>query len=171
MRRVFSRPTTAEAERVTGLAAEKSVLGDVALAYEALDAVQANIFIADPRLNLVYMNRRATATMKALAPKVQEAFGVRFDDVVGGSIHRFHRNPRRVEQILQDPNFEPYDAAFTFGAVTLDTHINRIVGADGQVAGYVVAWEDVSTKRLSEQRARGLAERLGETQEVSAAIQ
>jgi predicted nucleic acid-binding Zn-ribbon protein len=150
---------------------EGAVLGDLRLAQAALDAVQANIFVADPQLNLVYMNPKAVQTMSTLGAEVQRVFRVSLGDVLGGSIHRFHKDPQRVERILHDPSALPHDAAFTFGSVTLDTHINRVVDPGGQTAGYVVAWEDISEKRAAEGRARALAGRLGETREVSAALQ
>jgi len=147
------------------------VLGDLRLAQAALDAVQANVFVADPGLNLVYMNPKAASTMQTLGTEIQRVFGVGLAQVLGGSIHRFHKDPQRVERILHDPSGLPHDAAFTFGSVTLDTHINRIVGVDGQTAGYVVAWEDISEKKAAAARAAALAGRLGETQEVSASLQ
>jgi predicted nucleic acid-binding Zn-ribbon protein len=161
-----------DAPRAIGQHADESaVLGDLRLSHAALDAVQANIFVADAQLNLVYMNPKAVRTMQVLGPEVQRVFGVGFAEVLGGSIHRFHKDPARVERILHDQSALPHDAAFTFGSVTLDTHINRITGPDGQTAGYVVAWEDISEQRASEARARALAGRLGETQEVSVALQ
>jgi predicted nucleic acid-binding Zn-ribbon protein len=149
----------------------EAVLGDLRLAQAALTAVQANVFIADPQLKLVYMNPKAAATLRGLAKDVQRAFGVEYGQVLGGSIHRFHKDPQRVERILRTPGQLPHDAAFTFGDITLDTHINQITAPDGSVAGYVVAWEDISAKKASEQKARALADRLSETQEVSATMQ
>lgn len=151
--------------------APNAILGDLRLAQAAMEAVQANIFIADPQLNLVYINPRGTQTLGRIGQDIQQAFGVRLDQVLGGSIHRFHKDPQRVERILHQPGNLPHDAAFSFGAVTLDTHINQITAPDGTVAGYVVAWEDISEKRLSEQRARALADQLDETREVSATMQ
>src|SRR3954462_411697 len=109
--------------------------------------------------------------MERLGPGIQRGFGVGLAQGLGGSIHRFHKDPGRVERILHAPSALPHDAAFTFGSVTLDTHINRITGPDGHTAGYVVAWEDISEKRKSEERTRALAGRLSETQNVSAALQ
>jgi methyl-accepting chemotaxis protein len=106
-----------------------------------------------------------------LGPEIQRVFGVGLAQVLGGSIHRFHKDPGRVERILHDPSALPHDAVFTFGSVTLDTHINRITGPDGQTAGYVVAWEDITEQKASQARAKALAGRLGETQEVSASLQ
>jgi methyl-accepting chemotaxis protein len=148
-----------------------AVLGDLRLAQAALDAVQANIFVADAQLNLVYMNPKATQTMQRLAPEVARVFRVEFAQVLGGSIHRFHKDPGRVERVLHNSAGLPHDAAFSFGSVTLDTHINRIAGADGQTAGYVVAWEDITEKKAIEERSQALAGRLGEIQDVSGTLQ
>jgi uncharacterized protein YoxC len=136
-----------------------------------LDAVQANVFVADPELTIVYMNPKAAETMHGLAHDVQQAFRVDISDILGGSIHRFHKDPQRVERILRNPGFRPHDAAFTFGPVTLDTHINRVTDVDGILIGYVVAWEEITEKVAASKRAEALTDRLGETQEVSARVQ
>jgi len=171
MRRGSGQPAGPVGGQTTAVNNGRVLLGDAQLGYEALDAVQANIFVADPQLNLVWMNQKAAKTLQSIDRDVQDAFGVRVKDVLGGSIHRFHKDPARVERILRGGSYLPHDAAFTFGAITLDTHINQITAPDGSVAGYVVAWEDISAKKLSEERAKALANRLGETQDVSAKIQ
>jgi Methyl-accepting chemotaxis protein (MCP) signalling domain/PAS fold len=144
-------------------------------AVDVLDAVQANIFIADKDLNLVYANPRAKQTVATMSAEMQRAFRVSEGDLLGGSIHRFHRDPSRVEAILDDPAALPRRAQFTFGTVTLDTHINRISDPDGEAVGYVVAWDDVSEKVAAEQRAEALTNRLSEAvrknQDVSASIE
>src|SRR3954466_6886994 len=77
---------------------------------EVLDAVQANIFIADMGLNLVYANSKAQQTLRAVGPELERVFNVRVADILGGSIHRFHKDPARIERILADPGFQPRDA-------------------------------------------------------------
>ncbi|HET7488846.1 MAG TPA: PAS domain-containing protein, partial [Acidimicrobiales bacterium] len=114
-----------------------------------LDSLQANVFVADTDLNIVYANDHAVATLRAIESEVVAAFGVSVDEVLGGSIHRFHRNAKRVERILHDPHALPHEAQFTFGSVTLKASING-VDVDGRVVGYVVNWEDVSEKIKAE---------------------
>ena len=141
----------------------------------AMDRLQANVFIADPDLNLVYMNPRAEQTLATLGAEFERAFRVRLGDVTGGSIHRFHKDPARVERILRNPGFRPHDAQFSFGPVTLDTHINQIVDAAGTLLGYVVAWEDISDKiastRASEQVTARLVETLAKTKQISVGME
>jgi PAS domain-containing protein len=112
----------------------------------ALDSMDANCFIADLELTLVYMNRRGEKTTTALAPVIRSAFGVDLRDILGGSIHRFHQDPSRIERILQDPSALPRQAVFSFGGVTLRAAINAITDGHGKRLGYVVIWDNVSER-------------------------
>jgi len=111
-----------------------------------LDSVQTNIFIADRDFNLVYMNPKAEKTLKSIENEIFEVFGVRIDNFIGESIHRFHRDPNRVEKILRNPMALPHEAMFDFGVVHLKTSINGVFGPEGEIIGYIVNWEDVSEK-------------------------
>jgi methyl-accepting chemotaxis protein len=115
-----------------------------------LDSVQTNIFMADTGFNIIFANERALRTLRGMESEIRKAFGVEVDDFVGGSIHRFHQSKENVERILRNPAALPHQADFTFGAVTLQTRINAIVGPGRQVLGYVVNWEDVSERRRME---------------------
>ena len=72
-----------------------------------LDKLQMNVFVADKNLNLVYMNEIALKTLKSVEPEIQKAFGLRVDELLGGSIHRFHKDPRAVEVVLRNPIVDP----------------------------------------------------------------
>src|SRR5262249_32083945 len=103
-------------------------------------------------------NERAHATLRGLADEVRKAFGVEVDQIVGGSIHRFHKNPASVERILRNPAALPHRADFTFGSVTLQTRINGIYGPKQEVLGYGVNWEDVpERRRIEAEQARLLS--------------
>ena len=91
------------------------VLNSLALLQATLDSVQANLFIADSAFNIIYANERALATMKTFESELRTAFGVGVDKVVGASIHRFHKDARRVEEILRDPAQLPHQTEFGFG--------------------------------------------------------
>lgn len=114
-----------------------------------LDSLNGNCFIADPQLNLAWMNRKARVTLAELAPAIRQTFGLELNELLGGSIHRFHRDPARVEQILNDPAALPRDATFSFGGITLRTAINVISDAAGERLGYVVLWDNVSERNAT----------------------
>jgi hypothetical protein len=110
-----------------------------------LEAIGTNVFVADLRLVLQYANARAMQTLRTIEPDLRASFGITAADVVGGSIHRFHRDPDRVERVLHQQGFTlPHAATFRFGDTVLRTQIDGVAGTDGQVIGYVVAWEEVS---------------------------
>lgn len=114
-----------------------------------LDSLHANCFIADLSLNLVFVNDKALRTARQLAPAVQATFGLSVDQLLGGSIHRFHHDPGRIERILSDPSALPREATFSFGGVTLRTLINAITDDTGHRHGYVVIWDNVSERNAA----------------------
>lgn len=82
------------------------------------------------------------------------------DDIVGASIHRFHKDKRRVERVLRNPAALPHQAEFTFGNVTLQAKINGVFGPGDEVLGYIVNWEDVTEKQVMEAEQSRLASML-----------
>jgi hypothetical protein len=109
-----------------------------------LASLQANVFVADTGLNLVYANAEALRAVGRIEGELKSVFGVSAVDLLGGSIHRFHRDPARIEAILHEPGRLPHTAVFSFGAVTLYTRINAL-RVSGEIVGYIVSWEDQST--------------------------
>ncbi|MEZ5964858.1 MAG: methyl-accepting chemotaxis protein [Planctomycetota bacterium] len=132
------------ATQTSALAQDASFLDLPAHVVAALDQVQTNVMVADTSFRLVYANAHAVATLRTLENEIFAEFKVRVDDMLGGSIHRFHRDPQRIEKILRDPRSFPHAATFSFGNVTLRTVINGMVDAEGRLVGYVVNWDDVS---------------------------
>ena len=120
-----------------------------------LDSLNANCFVADLDLRLVFMNAKAARTAQQLGPAVRSAFGLPLEDLLNGSIHRFHHDPARIDRILQDPAALPREATFRFGDVTLRTQINAIADPDGVRYGYVVLWDNVSERNAAADAAAG----------------
>ena len=127
--------------------------------YHVLEHVQTNIMIADLDLRLSYLNKKALDTLHDIESEIRDVFGVGVEEIVGGSIHRFHRDPDAIEVILKDPNALPRHATFSFGQVTLETRINRIHNNAGDHTGYVVGWEDVSEKTHLDRVLKDASER------------
>ncbi len=108
-----------------------------------LDSLQSNVFIADMSLSLVYMNPAAKKALHSIEGEIRASFRLSISELLNGSIHRFHRDPARIEKILATPGAMPHLASFAFGNVTLYTQVNEIV-IDGARHGYIVAWENHS---------------------------
>jgi methyl-accepting chemotaxis protein len=116
----------------------------------SLASIQTNIFLADTNFIIIYANERALETLRTIEGEIRKAFNVEVDDIVGASIHRFHKDRRRVERILRNPTAMPHLTEFTFGNVTLQAKINAIYGPNHQVRGYVVNWEDATQRQRVE---------------------
>jgi len=126
----------------------------------SISSVQANVFLADAKFDIVFANDRAIETLRGIEAEIRDAFDVEIDDIVGSSIHRFHKDKRRVERILRNPAALPHQAEFTFGNITLLANINGIFGPGQAVLGYIVNWEDVSKRRILEGEQARLASML-----------
>jgi methyl-accepting chemotaxis protein len=165
--RFGSRRGTATGDLVTALADETNPLRAV------VDSMFTNCFVADLDLNLIFMNQQAARTLTDLAPAVRDTFGVPLREVLGGSIHRFHQDPSRIERILNDPAALPRQAVFSFGGVTLRTMINAVTGADGVKQGYIVIWDNVSERNARAastfEESETVTRRLGEVSRVMTA--
>ena len=136
-----------------------------------LECVQANIFVAEPDLTLRYLNPKAMSTMRRLERQLRRAYGVGPGELVGTSVYRLHADRARLERLVRDPNFQPQEVEFHVDDVTLGAYMSRIVNRDGRLGGFVFAWADITDKVGDARRAERLAARLGETEEVSLAIQ
>ncbi len=119
---------------------------DADAAVAALDSMHTNCFVADMDLQLVWMNRKARETMRMLGPVIEQSFGVPSDELLRGSIHRFHQDPARIDEILATPGSLPREAKFTFGGVTLQTQVNAVTDANGDRRGYIAVWENISER-------------------------
>jgi methyl-accepting chemotaxis protein len=134
------------------------------LSKAALDALQTNVFIGDRNFKLIYMNAMAAETLKLVEPAIQKIFGITAAEILNGSIHRFHRDPRRVDSILNNPSALPHKATFNSGDIWLETNINAIYDKDGEYVGNVVNWEHVSEqKKRADQAARLISSIEGST--------
>lgn len=131
-----------------------------------VEALNANCFVADAELNLVFMNRKAKESLQPLGGALRSAFGIGPDDLMRGSIHRFHHDPARIDRLLADPSALPREAQFSFGGLTIKTMINAIVTGSGERVGFVVLWEDV-TERTADyaafDHALGTLDRVSQT--------
>jgi predicted nucleic acid-binding Zn-ribbon protein len=132
-----------------------------------LDSVQANIFVTDNQLNLVYLNDKARATLRTIEPQLRAALGVGPDGLVGASLYRLQADRAALERLANDSDRRPRNVDFKLGEITLGASMSPV----GSREGFVFAWADITTKVDEAKRTQRLNARLDETQEVSAAIQ
>lgn len=147
--RAAAKPTSERGEFNAEEARTKGageLLGELSGMRGIVESLQTNVFVANTDLYIVYINPRAVDTLRTIAGQIQQAFGVRFEDILNGHIHRFHRDPKRVESILRNPGALPHAADFTFGGVTLRTRINAVYNGTQKLIGYTVCWDDITAE-------------------------
>jgi methyl-accepting chemotaxis protein len=115
-----------------------------------LNSAQSNLLFADTNFTLVHANDKSVQTLQTISKEIQNEFSVRIEDIVGGSIHRFHKDPGRIERILRNPAGLPHVGEFSFAGITLSACVNAIYDRNRQVIGYVVNWENVTEKKKTE---------------------
>ena len=138
----------------------------VRIAADTLNALRTNVFLADEKFQIIYANPCAVETLARIEPELRRIFGVSVKDMVGLSIHRFHKDPQRTEQILTNPQALPHVAQFKFGEVTLETSINSVKNTAGEVVGYCVVWDDISYRKRLEMDYVGQIKAMSKVQAV-----
>ncbi len=113
----------------------------------ALDALPCNVMFCDRDLVLRYLNRASRKTLLTL----QKHLPLPVSQLVGKSIHVFHKNPENVDSILGAKNYGgkhklPHKALIELGPFKLDLEIAPVLNEQEGYIGVVVFW-GVSTQQ------------------------
>jgi methyl-accepting chemotaxis protein len=135
-----------------------------------VDAMQTRVMVADMDMNLVFVNQLALSTLRSIERHIVDSFGVTVDHLLDGSIHRFHKDPARIEKILRDTSSLPRPVQFQFGPLTLQGQVN-VLRLNGEVRGWVLNWEDMTEQLAKIRAAEQEAQDARALQSVMAALQ
>jgi len=113
----------------------------------ALDALPVNAMFCDRDLILRYLNRSSRKTLKTL----QQYLPFKADELVGKSIHIFHKSQENIDRILANSKHPgkhelPHKATIELGPVKLDLQVDAMIDEAGKHIGTVVIW-GVSTQQ------------------------
>ncbi len=122
--------------------------------YKMIDRLETNVFIADSDFNLIYMNEKSKKTLEAMSDVIQSLYGMRVDEIVGGSIDRFHKGDLKdkVRTLLSNKANFPYRTTIRVGSKRLNLKIN-FLEKGSKIKGYIVNWEDVTEKEEIDREA------------------
>ncbi len=113
----------------------------------ALEAVEANIMIADPNLNITYMNAAAKDLMQgAEADLRKELPDFSAASLIGRNIDVFHKDPSHQRGMLERMS-KPHRAVIRVGERTFDLFVTPLTSKGARI-GFVVEWAD-ARHRLS----------------------
>ena len=113
----------------------------------ALDALPCNAMFCDRDLILRYLNRSSRKTLHSF----EQHLPMPVDQLVGKSIHIFHRAPENVDRILGAKQYGgkhrlPHKATIALGPIKLDQEIGPMINEHGEYIGVVVLW-GISTQQ------------------------
>ncbi|MGD0889955.1 MAG: methyl-accepting chemotaxis protein [Terracidiphilus sp.] len=113
----------------------------------AMEALPCNAMFCDRDLTLRFLNRASRKTLLSL----QQYLPFPVDQLVGKSIHVFHKLPPNVENILGGGQHDgvhhlPHKATIPLGPQKLDLEIEPMIDGRGGYIGAVVVW-GVSTQQ------------------------
>jgi PAS domain S-box-containing protein len=114
----------------------------------ALEALQTNVMIADPDLNIVYMNPSVIALMREAEQDLKKELP-RFSvaTLIGSNIDVFHKSPSHQRKMLAVMD-EMHSATITVGKRVFDLVVTPLF--DGRErTGYVVEWSDARARLLN----------------------
>lgn len=122
------------------------LMGDEEVRFDSLENLGTNVMVADKNLDLIYLNKKSREVLEGLSNVTEKAFGVPYEQMLGGNIGRFHgMRKSHIETILSKPENLPIRSKITIGDVILDLNVSMI-GTFGINHGYIVNWEDISEK-------------------------
>ena len=125
---------------------------------DILEMAPINIMIADDNENIIFVNKRARDILQNVEGELAKYLpGFNANQVLGGSIHRYHKDPGAITRILKglQPGMSR-KGEITPGHFVFEHETRVLLDRQGKRLGYVVQWHDVTEKRQKEEQAQRL---------------
>ncbi|WP_377296989.1 methyl-accepting chemotaxis protein [Rhizobium sp. SGZ-381] len=120
----------------------------IAAKLSALDALQANVMVADSNLNITYMNPAVMQLLKdAEKDLVKELPRFSVATLIGSNIDVFHKNPTHQRTMLAALR-ERHQATIQVGALSFDLLVTPLK-RNGKTLGFVVEWANAKERMLN----------------------
>ncbi len=131
------------------------IIDDLNVLSDILEHSPINIMIADVDENITFINQQAKTVLTNVESEIAKYIpGFRASEVVGGSIHRYHKDPEPIKQMLRALGPGQVRKGYITPGPYLFQHETRpLYNAEGVKLGYVVQWNDVTTQRTAQEEA------------------
>lgn len=137
-----------------------------------VDNLGTNVLIANADRELVYMNERSEETLRAIEEIIEAELGLTVDELLGGSLDRFHgARKREIAKLLSKASNLPIKVDIRLGPLTLSLEVNAVLDENGDYVGQVVNWEDVTQARKTEMQNNDFAGQIAAIGKAQAVIQ
>ncbi|MBT9383681.1 HAMP domain-containing protein [Pseudooceanicola sp. CBS1P-1] len=114
----------------------------------ALESTSAALMITDSDFTITYMNEAVRRMMRNQVQefrKISKSFDA--DGLIGVNMDIFHAKPAQIRALVQEPGKLPFRTDIRVGAARIQIELNAVYGPDGDFAGLVVEWVDVTEER------------------------
>lgn len=128
-------------ERLAAENEERRIAAENSRVKQALDSVSANVMIADPDFNLIYLNEAVLGMMRNAERDIRTDLpGFDTNKLMGANIDVFHKNPAHQRHMVGALT-STYSGEIVVGGRTFSLTANPIT-VDGERLGTVVEWLD-----------------------------
>lgn len=108
----------------------------------AVNNASTNIMIADRDHNIIYMNKTVKRMFEKAQSDIQKTMPVfNTGSIIGGSIHRYHRDPGKIKNILDNLTGNHFSKVEIGGRVFTQV-FTPITDENGNNKGFVAEWAD-----------------------------
>ncbi|MCV6612550.1 MAG: methyl-accepting chemotaxis protein [Amphritea sp.] len=124
---------------------------------DILEFSPINIMIANIDEEVVFVNKMARDKLTMLENEISQYIpGFRADQIVGGSIHRYHKDPEPIKRVLQAmQEGDVHKGYITPGPYLFEHETRPMYNSEGTKVGYSVQWVDVTNeKKLKDEAER-----------------
>ncbi len=144
--------------KVEMAAKQEDLMAHVDLMNDILEHAPINIMIADLDENIVFVNKRSRDTLVELEGELSKYLpGFKAAEVLGGSIHRYHRDPGAIKAILAGlGRGDKRNGYITPGPFVFEHETRPLYNQSNEKVGYVVQWHDITKQRQEEEQAQRL---------------
>lgn len=151
--------TTMAQSNMVGNAAQQttnvSVVDNLDVLKDILEHAPMNIMMADADENVIFVNKVAREILTEVEDELATYIpGFKVSEVIGGSIHRYHKDPAAIKRVLEGlgPN-NSRKGKITPGNFIFEHETRVLMDRQGNRVGYVVQWQDVTEQRKKEEEA------------------
>ena len=117
----------------------------------AFEKSSAANMMVDKDLIVTFVNTATMTLMRRIKPEMAKVWPS-FDPekLVGTCIDMFHKDPSHQRRLLADMSRMPHKADISVGDLKIELNVSGIVDEEGNYAGNILEWEDVTETRLND---------------------
>lgn len=141
------------------LKAAKEAAAETMFKGTAFEGASIGLMIVDQNFTIQHVNPSVTRMLIEHEEQFQMVNSdFEAEKLIGTNMDVFHADPKRVRDLLSDPENLPFHAEIPVGIARFSLDINAVIGNDGEQIGCVVEWQDVTLRRMSDAVLKAIEE-------------